>query len=80
MQQGAAAWAVCHRGAVRTHAPACVKSLFSPDYMSRVGCAQNFPNGINEPAFPACILHPGGIYRTRTEWRFYDLPDHGIER
>jgi hypothetical protein len=46
----------------------------------RIGCAQNFPNGINEPAFPACVLYPGGIYRTRTEWRFYDLPDRSIER
>ena len=69
---------MCHRGLVKTYAYAHVSSLYF--HTLRIGCAQNFPNGINEPAFPACVLYPGGIYRTRTEWRFYDLPDRSIER
>lgn len=40
--------------------------------------AQNFPNAVNEPKFPPCLLAPGGTYRTRTEWRFYNLPERSV--
>ncbi|MGI6245382.1 MAG: aldose epimerase family protein [Pseudochelatococcus sp.] len=32
--------------------------------------AQNFPDAINQPAFPDPVLRPGGLYRQITEYRF----------
>ena len=42
--------------------------------------AQNFPSAILEDAFPKCLLAPGGTYRVRTEWRFYNLPERSVAR
>lgn len=32
---------------------------------------QVFPNSINTPGFPQCVLRPGGQYRHQAVWRFY---------
>jgi len=31
---------------------------------------QHFPDAPNQPGFPSTILRPGGVYRSRTEFRF----------
>ena len=32
--------------------------------------AQRFPDAMNKPHFPSCILRPGEVYRQTTEYRF----------
>ncbi len=31
---------------------------------------QHFPDSINHPEFPSCVLRPGEVFRSRTEYRF----------
>jgi aldose 1-epimerase len=31
---------------------------------------QGFPNAVNEPTFPSCILRPGEVYRSSLVYRF----------
>lgn len=31
---------------------------------------QFYPDSPNQPGFPSCILQPGGVYKSRTEFRF----------
>ncbi len=31
---------------------------------------QHFPDSVNHPGFPSVVLRPGGVYRTRTSYKF----------
>ena len=31
---------------------------------------QNFPDAIHHPEFPSCVLRPGEVFASRTEYRF----------
>ncbi len=33
--------------------------------------AQHYPDSVNQPDFPATILHPGEVYRQTTVHKFY---------
>ncbi|KAK9789392.1 hypothetical protein WJX73_000061 [Symbiochloris irregularis] len=44
-----------------------------PQYGMFVMETQDFPNFVNEPSFPACVLRPGGVYKYRTVWQFSTL-------
>lgn len=38
---------------------------------------QNFPDAINQPAFPSPVLRPGEEYRHVVAYRFYTVPKGG---
>ena len=49
----------------------CLQAIGRSQYLTGLCMRQVFPNSINTPAFPQCVLRPQMRYQATVIWRFY---------